>query len=89
MLVKLNRFVKSGHEVEHRVTRVFSHSEYDIPTEINNDIAVLELEKPIQFNKYVQPVCLLENDPPVGTKFVSTGKISLMIMILNNSTRLP
>jgi len=70
---ELNRRETSGHEVEHRVTTVYSHPDYNVPSYVNNDIAVLELEKPIQFNKYVQPVCLPQNDPPVGTKCFVTG----------------
>merc|ERR1711962_1906226 len=56
-----------GSEAEYRVKRVFAHPRYQRPSSLNNDIAVFELEKPIQFNKYVSPVCLPDADAPVGT----------------------
>jgi len=62
-----------GSEATYRVKRVFQHPQYQRPSAINNDIAVFELEKPIQFNKYVQPVCLPDKDVPVGTDCYITG----------------
>jgi len=62
-----------GSEAEYRVKRVFAHPSYQRPSSLNNDIAVFELEKPIQFNKYVSPVCLPDADAPVGTDCYITG----------------
>jgi len=68
-----NTRTTEGSEKEYRVKRVFQHPEYQRPTPINNDIAVFELEKPIQFNKYVSSVCLPDKDVPVGTDCYITG----------------
>jgi len=62
-----------GSEAEYRVKRVFQHPDYQRPTALNNDIAVFELEKPIQFSKYVQPICLPDKDVPVGSDCYITG----------------
>ena len=62
-----------GSEKEYRVKRIFQHPSYQRPTAINNDIAVFELEKPIQFSKYVQPVCLPDKSVDVGTECYITG----------------
>jgi len=70
---EFDRQTRSGHEKEYDVKHVFKHRDYDSPTPINNDIAMFELEKPILFNTYVQPICLPEADPPVGTECYITG----------------
>ena len=54
--------------------KIFIHPDYNYPSVINNDIAVLKLQTPIQFNKYVSPVCLPDNDVPVGTECYITGQ---------------
>jgi len=70
---EFDRNTKSGHEAEYQVKKVFRHEDYNVPSPINNDIALLELEKPILFNKYVQPICLPQADPAVGTECYITG----------------
>ena len=66
---------KEGSETDYKVKKVFQHPGFDKPTTLNNDIAVLELEKPIQFNKYVQPACLPEFFVKPGTECYVTGKL--------------
>jgi len=70
---EFDRNTKSGHEAEYQVKKVFRHEDYNVPSPINNDIALLELEKPILFNTYVQPICLPQADPAVGTECYITG----------------
>ena len=55
---------------------MYQHPSYQRPTSLNNDIAVFELEKPIQFNKYVQPVCLPDKDVAVGSDCYITGMLN-------------
>merc|ERR1711970_115221 len=64
---------REGSEAEYRVKRVFGQPSYQRPSSLNNDIAVFELEKPIQVNQYVSPVCLPDADAPVGTDCYITG----------------
>ena len=65
-----------GSEAEYVVSRVFKHPQYQYPSPINNDIAVFELERPIVFNKYVQPVCLPTGNVAAGTECYITGMLS-------------
>ena len=48
----------SGEEQVRQVIGVKMHDEYDSTT-WDNDIALLLLDKPLEFNDYVQPITLL------------------------------
>merc|ERR1712212_579967 len=61
-----------GTEATYQVKRVYKHPSYN-PRQLDYDIALFELARPITFNKYVSPVCLPSADPPVGTKCYITG----------------
>ena len=63
------------HEATHQVKRITVHYKY---RRLNNDIAILELEKPVVMNKWVSPVCLPNKDVPVGTECYITGKMLLL-----------
>jgi len=58
------------HEATHQVKKITVHPGYG---RLNNDIAILELEKPVVMNKWVSPVCLPDKDVPVGTECYITG----------------
>jgi len=62
----------SGHEKTYKVKRVFTHPKWSSRM-LDYDIALLELQTPIQFNKYVSPVCLPSDNPPVGAECYITG----------------
>ena len=76
-----------GSEAEYRVKNLYQHRRYTLPSKLNNDIAVYELDRPIRFNKYVQPVCLPTGDVAVGTECYITGKSEIFnflpVIILN------
>lgn len=55
-----------------RVSEIHQHEYFDIVS-FNNDIAVLELDKPIQFGPKVQPACL-----PHGQFEDYSGKLTLI-----------
>jgi len=61
-----------GTEVNVDVSYVHRHEQYD-PRRLNNDIALLKLENPVKFNKYVSPACLPKKDVPAGTTCFITG----------------
>jgi secreted trypsin-like serine protease len=44
------------------VERIFKHPSYNTQT-AKNDITILRLAQPVQFNKYVQPACLPGPEP--------------------------
>lgn len=63
-----------GSPVKVGLRRVVLHPQYN-PSILDFDVAVLELAKPLVFNKYVQPVCLplAIQKFPVGRKCVISG----------------
>jgi hypothetical protein len=54
------------------VERIFMHSGYNEKT-IQNDIAILRLAQPVQFNKFVQPACLPGPEPAADADVVLIG----------------
>ncbi len=58
-----------------RVEEIISHPSYSRKT-IDNDIPLIKLATPVQFGKYVKPVCPQnqEQNFPVGTEFYITDK---------------
>lgn len=62
----LNRTSVEDFQMQQRVViHIKSHSKYSSPDPIENDIAVIHVNQPFKFSKYIQKVCL--ND---GTKQV-------------------
>ncbi|KGL74880.1 Transmembrane protease serine 9, partial [Tinamus guttatus] len=63
-----------GDTVKVNVTRVIQHPLFN-PVILDFDVALLELARPLVFNKYVQPVCLplAVQKFPVGKKCVISG----------------
>jgi len=67
-----DRYVNEGSEATYQVQRVYRHQRYN-PNRLNNDIALLKLNRPIAFGKYVKPICLPKKNVPVGTTCFITG----------------
>jgi len=63
---------REGGEVDHQVVRVIRHRSYN-PRNLDYDIAILKLARPIQYNKYVQPVCLASSSISSGGNCYITG----------------
>ena len=62
LMVVLGEFVVSGGSephtpVEMNVKRVVVHKDY-VERTFENDLAILELETPVEFRPYVVPICL-------------------------------
>ena len=53
--------VESKRSVSKNVRRVIVHRQYDAAT-FENDIALLELDSPIQFDSHIVPICMPEDD---------------------------
>ncbi|OCT72280.1 hypothetical protein XELAEV_18035255mg, partial [Xenopus laevis] len=60
--------------VERKIKRIMAHIGFNDNT-YDNDIAVLELEKPVEYTDFIQPVCIPESthDFPVGKPIWVTG----------------
>jgi secreted trypsin-like serine protease len=54
------------------VERIFMHPGWD-SARLANDIAILRLTEPVQFNKFVQPACLPGPDPEPDSEVVLIG----------------
>ncbi|XP_075579927.1 transmembrane protease serine 9 [Pelecanus crispus] len=67
-----------GNAVKVNVTRVIQHPLFN-PIFLDFDVAVLELTRPLAFNKYIQPICLplAAQKFPVGKKCIISGWGSL------------
>uniref|UniRef100_A0AAQ4PWT5 Peptidase S1 domain-containing protein n=1 Tax=Gasterosteus aculeatus aculeatus TaxID=481459 RepID=A0AAQ4PWT5_GASAC len=62
-VVYLGRETQAGpnpNEVRSTVSQVLVHPDYN-NTLFNNDIALLKLQSPVQFNDFIRPVCLASN----------------------------
>ncbi|XP_062997981.1 coagulation factor IX isoform X2 [Elgaria multicarinata webbii] len=49
-------------EQRRRVIKVIPHPTYNKTNKYHNDIALLELESPLEFNHYVTPICIADRD---------------------------
>src|SRR5690348_7048221 len=57
-------------------TYTFNHTNISTPVVIKNDIALLYLDQPFNFNDYVWPACLpplSSNYPPPGSSCIARG----------------
>jgi len=65
---------KKENEVERRIRKIVLHSDYATGN-FNNDIALLHLEQPVEYNKFVKPICINDGaiSYPTGTKCMVTG----------------
>lgn len=67
--------IHTGPKQKLKVKRVIVHPQYGFPILDNNDIALVELEKPLEYSSKIQPLCL--PDPsiclPHGLKCAATG----------------
>ena len=68
-----DRRINEGSEIDIPVKLIIAHYGYK-PSDISNDIALLQLKQEVKFNSYVKPVCLPEKDIPVGSYCYTTGK---------------
>ncbi|CAF0842539.1 unnamed protein product [Rotaria sordida] len=63
---------ESNTRQEKKVARIFLHPDWNSET-LANDLAILQLSKPVEFNKYVQPACLPGPDPPSNSDVILIG----------------
>lgn len=73
----LRRFSWSPTEQTRQVTNIYVHERYDSKI-FSNDIALMKLDKPLKFSKWVAPACIVrsdqkELDPNVGQSCTVAG----------------
>ena len=66
-----------------KVEKIIVHPGYSRRT-LDKDIALMKLASPVQFGKYVKPICLPGQDQhvPVGTQCFITGNISILSLVI-------
>lgn len=67
---------KETYQADYGVEKIIKYPTYNTyPTynKLNDDIALLKLKKPVIMNEHVQPACLPDAQPPVGTECFITG----------------
>ncbi|KAK9393609.1 coagulation factor IX [Crotalus adamanteus] len=57
-----NVYVVDNTEQYRNVVRAIPHPTYNVTNKYHNDIALLELDRPLEFNHYVIPICLGDKD---------------------------
>jgi len=63
-----------GTEKDHRLSELHVHESYNYPKQFNNDIALMKLDRPVDFNgPYAGPACL----PPAGKDYRATQNCML------------
>jgi len=62
---------EDGHQ-KRFVSEFWRHENYDHHT-ISNDISVLKLDEPLQFDDFVKPVQMAESEPEEGTVCINSG----------------
>jgi secreted trypsin-like serine protease len=67
-----DRRTKEGSEEDIQVERVVKHPGYN-GRNLQKDIALFKLSRPVKFNKWVKPACLPSRNPPVGSECYITG----------------
>jgi len=58
--------------VNYLVVDIFRHPDYKPPAKYN-DIALLKLDRPVEFNEFIRPACLYTSDTFEFDKTVATG----------------
>ncbi|XP_035428151.2 LOW QUALITY PROTEIN: kallikrein-14-like [Cygnus atratus] len=61
-----------GTEQERRVLRAFRHPAFD-PTTLDNDLLLLQLDRPVRLSRAVQPLALPRSCAPPGTTCLVSG----------------
>ena len=71
-----NRNIDEGTEQTIPAKLVIKHPDYNKPTPINNDIALIQLARPATLNSRVQTVCLPSHDyhVPTSSRCFITGE---------------
>lgn len=58
----------------HRIRRIIPHEHFNLPTHMNNDIALIQLQDPLTYSDNIKPISIVtpfEDVPPLAQLFVS------------------
>ena len=72
-IIKLKHFDHSSkNKVRSKVAKIINHPNY-VPDHFLNDIALLELQKPVELNDAIEIACMANNDPVEDDDVVISG----------------
>lgn len=76
-----HRFYPDGTEQVRNASKIIVHSQYNRPSPINNDIALIKLDSPVVLNSHVNTICLPKRDisAPLNSKCFITGECQLSL----------
>ena len=77
-----DRRINEGTEVTVSVRRIISHPNYNRPSRLNNDIALIQLASRVRLSARVNPVCLPSNAIaiPTGSRCYITGNCRIDVI---------
>lgn len=77
-----DRRINEGPEITVSVRRIISHPNYNRPSRLNNDIALILLASKVRLSARVNPVCLPNNATaiPTGSKCYITGNYCMDVI---------
>lgn len=72
-----NRFYEDGTEQFRRASKIIKHEHYNQISWLNNDIALIELDRPVDLTSHVNTICLPEQGASMAldSECYITGKI--------------
>lgn len=75
-----HRFYYGGTEQVRNASKVTVHSQYHRPYPINNDIALIKLDRPTLLNSHVNTICLPQRGKtaPLNSTCYITGKLKFV-----------
>ena len=75
-----HRFYYDGTEQVRNASKVIVHSQYHRPYLINNDIALIKLDRPALLNSHVNTICLPQRgiSAPLNSTCYITGKLKFL-----------
>ena len=82
MVGEHDRRINEGTEVTVSVRRIISHPNYNRPSRLNNDIALIQLASRVMLSARVNPVCLPSNAIAIltGSRCYITGNCRIDVI---------
>lgn len=68
---EFDTLVDDGNEATHNVESIIAHNKYKPDTYLN-DIALIKLQKPIKFSRFILPACIPEQGFAEKVNFYTT-----------------
>lgn len=83
LLGAYNLDLKIERGVQHRdVEKIHTHPDWrSFDDKYDADLAIFVLSQIVEFTRYIRPICMPENDPPVDATGSIVGKTVLIVVV--------